>query len=115
MLSLSHAVRAFAGALLLFATLAGADTIKYSITDLGTLGGTETYARAINDLGVVVGESDIEAHSARRHAFLWTSGSGIQDLGTLGGIHSYAYGINDSGQVVGVSRKPKGASRAAFL
>jgi probable HAF family extracellular repeat protein len=84
-----------------------ADTIRYSITDLGTLGGSgPVVAQGINDSGQVVGTS--YTASGFFHAFLWQSGSGMQDLGALGGGNSQANGINDGGQVVGTSSTASG-------
>src|SRR6266571_6354380 len=58
-------------------------------------------ALGINKSGQVVGSTDTLNGP---HAFLWSSGSGMQDLGTLPGDNqSQANGINDSGQVVGYS------------
>src|SRR5262245_34043691 len=78
-----------------------ADTIRYSILDLGTLGGDDgATARGINNSGQVVGGS-YSTSTGQGHAFLWQSGTGMQDLGTLGGMGSGASSINNSGQVVG--------------
>ncbi|MCX5891292.1 MAG: HAF repeat-containing protein [Deltaproteobacteria bacterium] len=61
--------------------------------DLGALS-TSSSAYGINDAGQVVGRSG--------HAFLYSSGGGMQDLGTLpGGGDSWANAINASAQVVG--------------
>jgi len=75
--------------------------VQYSVTDLGTLGGSSSCANGINNNGQVVGYTD--TGSGASHAFLWTSGGGMQDLGTLGGSNSGANGINDNGQVAGWS------------
>jgi probable HAF family extracellular repeat protein len=99
-------------------TLTGVRTcevsVTFEITDLGVLpGGSYSGAKDINNSGQVVGRDIINTDRIDfpqvHHAFLWSSGSGMQPLGTLPGeIASIAYGINDSGQVVG-------DSGAAFL
>jgi probable HAF family extracellular repeat protein len=78
-----------------------------TVTDLGSLGGTGqgagNLAYHINNQGQVVGESDLHGN-ANFHAFLWTSGTGMQDLGTLpGDANSIGISISDNGDVVGVS------------
>ena len=65
-----------------------------------TTGGT-SYAYGINAGGQVVGYASTFGSSGNNHAFLWTSGGGMQDLGTLGGAISYANAINAGGQVAG--------------
>ena len=77
----------------------GAQTVKYTVTDLGTLpGGTQSDAVGLNDNEQVVGYA--YTSGGVQHAFLYSGGS-MQDLGTLGGKQVYANAINDSGQVVG--------------
>ncbi len=78
-----------------------------TVTDLGNLGGTGQgmgiIAHGINNQGQVVGFSDLRGN-ANFHAFLWTSGTGMQDLGTLSGdVNSLAIAVNDAGVVVGGS------------
>jgi len=87
---------------LLYASLATADSLHYTVTDLGTLGsGDASWALGINDLGEVVGYSRVSPGSPP-HAFLYRSGTMV-DLGTIAGIESAASAINDRGEVVGVS------------
>ena len=91
--------------------------------DLGTLGGSGfegsqglmegSQALGINNSGQVVGWAANSSEWA--HAFLWTSGGGMQDIGTLGGSSSWAYGINDSGQIVGYGASIPTNSTHAFL
>jgi probable HAF family extracellular repeat protein len=50
-----------------------------------------------------------------RHAFIWTSSTGMTDVGTLGGNFSEALAINASGQVVGYSDIAGDATFHAFL
>jgi probable HAF family extracellular repeat protein len=77
-----------------------AQTVTYTITDLGTLpGGTTSSARDINEAGQVVGFAENSAGVDR--AFLY-SNCVRKDLGTLpSGTTSSASGINEAGQVVG--------------
>jgi probable HAF family extracellular repeat protein len=77
-----------------------------------TAGGT-SYAYAINAGGQVVGYASTSGSSGNNHAFLWSSGGGMQDLGTLGGALSYANAINAGGQVAGYSYTS--SSTHAFL
>ena len=90
------------------------------VTDLGNLGGTGqggfgNLAWNINNQGQVVGSSNLRG-DANFHAFLWTSGAGMQDLGTLSGdASSVAIGINDAGNVVGVSIDANFNPRAFLL
>jgi probable HAF family extracellular repeat protein len=86
-----------------------------STTDaLGFLpGGGTSYAYAINSGGQVVGYASTSGSSGNNHAFLWSSGGGMQDLGTLGGALSYANAINAGGQVAGYSST--GSNSHAFL
>jgi probable HAF family extracellular repeat protein len=78
--------------------------------DLGTLGGTYSFAYALNAGGQVAGYA--YTSNGLIHAFLWSSGTGMQDLGTLGGFYSGAYAINASGQVAGQSRTSNGQYHA---
>lgn len=78
-----------------------------TMIDLGNLGGNGQgngiLAYNINNHGQVVGYSDLRGN-ASFHAFLWSSGTGMQDIGTLAGdVDSFAIGINDAGDVVGAS------------
>jgi probable HAF family extracellular repeat protein len=63
------------------------------MTDLGTLGGANSVAYSINNLGVVVGRSDISG--GYWHGFSYAGGQ-MTDLGVLSSGYSDAYGINDS-------------------
>jgi len=75
-------------------------------------GNSDVAPREINDSQQVVGYADTV--TGFKHAFLWTSTSGLTDLGSLGG-HSYAYDINEPGSVVGVSEKVLGPGRYAIV
>lgn len=78
-----------------------AQTVSYSITDLGTLGGATSTACGVNDRGQVTGKS--ARANGQLHAFLWQGGV-MTDLGTLPNLQfSEARAINNRGQVVGDS------------
>ncbi len=80
----------------LLAMLATAQTIRYTVTDLGTLGGTVGSANGINYEGRVAGAANLANGDSR--AFL--SGPGVMyDLGTLGGPNSGEGGLNASSQI----------------
>lgn len=74
-----------------------------SVVDLGTLpGGANSSAQDINSNGYIVGRSEIAGGD--RHAFLFSTASGMNDLGVLtGGNDSSALGVNSHNQVVGWS------------
>jgi probable HAF family extracellular repeat protein len=78
------------------------------IQDLGTLGGTNSIAIDINAAGVVIGTSQIAGDGAT-HAFVWSSGTGMQDLNaTTGADITDVVEINDAGQIVGTVRTSGG-------
>ncbi|HEX3600498.1 MAG TPA: hypothetical protein VHU84_10175, partial [Lacipirellulaceae bacterium] len=84
--------------------LVGSSTLGapvFNLTDLGVLpGGTSSHATAINDNGTVVGYSEVTGGA--NHAFIWTSGGGMQDLIPTSGS-SQAFDINNNDNVVGTS------------
>jgi probable HAF family extracellular repeat protein len=89
-----------------------------STQDLGTLPAPynlSSYGNGINDAGQVVGKSLSSTYGVY-HAFLYTSGVGMQDLGTLPGFTyaSVANDINNAGQVVGTSLASSGYTRAVL-
>ena len=80
----------------LLATLATAQTPRYTVTDLGALGGTNGSGNGINYQGRVAGAASLPSGNSR--AFL--SGPGVvYDLGTLGGPNSSEGGLNASNQM----------------
>ena len=87
-----------------------AETVQFSLADLGTLGGVESHAYLINKQGQVAGIS--QTQNGETHAFLWEDGT-MRDLGSLEGNQSAVVGLNDWGQVVGWSAGPEGTH--AFL
>ena len=90
-----------------------AQTVSYSITDLGTLGGASSTACGVNDRGQVTGSSAIAGGQV--HAFIWQNGA-MTDLGTLPGrVFSGARFINNRGQVVGSSSPAGGPPFEATL
>jgi probable HAF family extracellular repeat protein len=94
---------------------------SYTVTDLGALpGDLSSTGNWINATGQIAGCADTSTGSTvpctnnlpGAHAFLWSSGTGLQDLGTLpGGDSSQAYGINNAGKVIGFSFNSQGFSR----
>ena len=88
---------------------------QYHLMDLGTFpDGSTMIPTAINLSGEVVGYGSTP--SAVHHAFLWSSGVGMQDLGVLPNFSgSEAYGVNDSGQVVGRLTVSGNGAERAFL
>jgi probable HAF family extracellular repeat protein len=79
-------------------TVASAEQVRYTITDLGTLGGTFSMANSINELGQVVGVSYLPGDSQYR-AFMWDGTMHALASPTDG--NSFASGINDYGTIVG--------------
>ena len=57
-------------------------------------------ANGINASGQISGAYEVLSDGSE-HAFVWSSGTGMQLLGNLGGNLSVALGINDAGQIVG--------------
>ena len=102
------------------ASLAAAQT--YTVADLGVLSGdSASQGFGINSSGDVVGCADTStsgypcSEAFPGHAFLWSSGGGMQDLGVLNGdVFSLALYVSDTGQVTGTSVDSSGNS-AAFL
>ncbi len=84
---------------------------RSTLDNLGTLGGTTSYGLALNNNNQVAGYA-VASSTYYDHAFLWSSGGGMQDLGTLGGTSSYAFALNYSGQVAGYSYTSSGAYHA---
>lgn len=70
------------------------------------------HPKKINSSGQVVGYYAVDPAAGESHAFLWSSGGGMQDLGTLGGTDSFAQAINDQGQIVGGSKNASGEAHA---
>jgi probable HAF family extracellular repeat protein len=92
-------IRYIAGCIALgcFVHVAAAETVAYSVTDLGAL--TDGAATGINERGDIVG-----------HSF---ASRDMTDLGTLpGGSASRATGINARGDVIGYSRTTGGKTHA---
>jgi probable HAF family extracellular repeat protein len=81
----------------LFATLALAQTPRYTVTDLGTMGGTFGSAYGINYEGRVAGAGTLA--NGNTHAFLTGFPGAMYDLGTLGGPNSNEGGLNASYQM----------------
>ena len=78
--------------------------ITYVEIPLGSLGGVTSVGLGMNDSGDAVGIS--ATATGDRHAFLWTTSTGMVDLNDLidptsGWILKYAWDINNNGQVVG--------------
>jgi probable HAF family extracellular repeat protein len=92
-------IRYIAGCIALgcFVHVAAAETVAYSVTDLGAL--TDGAATGINERGDIVGDS--------------FASRDMTDLGTLpGGSASRATGINARGDVIGYSRTTGGKTHA---
>jgi probable HAF family extracellular repeat protein len=85
-----------------------------TFVDLGTLGGTSSAASGLNELGQVVGWS--QTTSGQKHAFIWTSDTGMVDLGKLmGGSYSVASSINEYGEIVGYGDDANGVSHGLLF
>jgi probable HAF family extracellular repeat protein len=85
----------------LLATLAIAQTPRYTVTDLGTLGGTASVAFGINSAGRVAGAANVRGEN--QHAFLTGIGLTKFDFGTLGGPNSQGAGPNAMAELAVVS------------
>ena len=69
---------------------------------LGTLGGASSRAWQVNDIGEIVGVA--ETAEGFKHAFLWTSSTGMIDLATWANScsgDSEAFAINNNGVIAG--------------
>jgi len=92
--------------------------VSGAMIDLGTLGGTySSYAYGVNASGQVVGGSFTTGNAAR-HAFIYSSGSGMVDLNSLidplsGWELELGTAINDAGQITGLGFN--GSEGHAFL
>ncbi|MEX2306134.1 MAG: PEP-CTERM sorting domain-containing protein [Pirellulales bacterium] len=92
--------------------------VSGTMIDLGTLGGTySSYAYGVNASGQVVGGSFTTGNAAR-HAFIYSSGSGMVDLNSLidplsGWELELGTAINDAGQITGLGFN--GSEGHAFL
>ena len=82
-----------------------ANTISYTITDLGALNDTQSQANSINDIGQVVGISGSSIFTATGQAVFWSRRNDHPlALGMLpGDSESIAYKINNLSQTVGFS------------
>jgi probable HAF family extracellular repeat protein len=90
-----------------------AQSLSYTITDLGTLGGSISVANGINQQGEVVGYSYLEG-DARYHAFLYDGA--MHDLGSLcATCDSWGTAINDSSVTAGASFTPAGQFQAVVF
>lgn len=101
--------------MLLLSSPSRAQTIHYSVTDLGTFGGSGdgvTVAIAINNSGQVTGYS--KTASGEQHAFIYSDGV-MTDLGALGGPNSSGFGINNLGEITGSADLSAGGFRHAFI
>lgn len=96
----------FLGLALLLSS-SSADSLTYSVTDLGTLNAYTSIAWDINNRGQVVGSSG--------NAFLYNGGS-MTDLSVvIGGRGGSAQGINNAGQIVGWYMATNEWTNRAFL
>jgi len=84
----------------LLRNIATANSLTFTVTELGTLSGPFSQARSINNAGQIVGEASVGSDDIDVHAFLYHDGT-MTDLGTFGGMRSYAYSINNLGQITG--------------
>jgi len=89
----------------LLATLATAQTQRYTVADLGTLGGTFGSAYGINYEGRVAGAATLP--DGNQHAFLSGVPGTKYDLGTLGGPNSNEGGLNANYQMAIFSETSK--------
>lgn len=78
-----------------------AQSVTYTIQDLGSFGGIKTVANGLNNFGQVVGYSK-KPGDGYGHSFLYSNGRMIE-LATLGGPGGGATSINNAGQIVGMA------------
>ena len=84
---------------LLHAPSGSAQSVTYTLTDIGTLGGTQSTGLGLDECGKVVGESYATGSTSYRPYF-W-DGTTMTDLGTFGGQTGAAIGVNTGGRVCG--------------
>jgi len=102
----------FSVAVCLFLSAASpAQTLRFSLKDLGTFGGTSAVALSVNSTGQVVGDYTI---NGKTNCFYWSAGT----FGTLLWTSPYPTGscvasaINDGGTIAGTSTLTSGLSSA---
>lgn len=87
-----------------------ADSLAYTIADLGTLGGCMSMAKAVNNSGDVVGYS-LNATESMERPFIYRNGV----MSAISDSFGWGTGINDAGQATGFVGLPGHPNVDAFL
>src|SRR5688500_7157670 len=85
-----------------------AQSVTYTVTDIGAADGAASAAFGLDDCGRVVGEFAPTPLASRR-PFVWSEGT-LTDIGTYGGSTGRAWSANRAGAVVGSAETNTGLS-----
>ena len=77
-----------------YAIKASAQSVQYTVSDLGVIGsGPDSFPVGMNNLGQVVGYADTYTHYS--HAFLYNGSGPLINLGSFGGDYSLSVATGD--------------------